>query len=293
MSAPVATPSGVDPRVVVFRVRDEVDVFAVRTDRFLALIDTTGTPAQCRQLLDSLGADLGRTPLVVVNTHADWDHVWGNSAVAGRAPIIAHEAALTRLRSTEAAETLLAKRGGSTRFDEVELVEPTVTFRDSLVLHGGDLTLHLLHTPGHTADHVAVWIPELRLCLAGDAAEDPIPEVTDPTPRDLQLLRRSLSTLLELRPDHVLPSHGETSSPDLLSHNLSYFDTVTERVDALPATELTAELSAELAAADALSGLGFGDCVPAARELAPGQLDFYRMCHRKAVHAAVLQRCAR
>jgi len=275
--APVRIPSGIDPRVDIFRVQDEVDVFVVRTERFVVLVDTTGTPGQCRQILDSIAADLARKPLIVVNTHADWDHVWGNSAVVDRGPIIAHEAAVTRLRAAEASQTLQTKRAGSARFHEVELVEPTVTFRDSLEIHGGDLTLRLLHTPGHTDDHVAVWIPELRLCLAGDAAEDPIPEVTDPTPDNFRSLRESLRKLHDLAPAHVLPSHGETSSPDLLSRNLAYFDTVAERVGALPATDLPTDLP---------SGLAFADCVPAGRELTPGMLDFYRMCHRKAVHAA-------
>jgi glyoxylase-like metal-dependent hydrolase (beta-lactamase superfamily II) len=278
--APVRIPSGIDSRVDIYRVRDEVDVFVVRTERFVVLVDTTGTPGQCRQILDSIAAELARTPLVVVNTHADWDHVWGNSAAIGRGPIVAHEAAVTRLRSTEASRTLGDKRAGSARFDEVSLVEPTVTFRDSLDLRGGDLTLRLRHTPGHTDDHVAVWIPELRLCLAGDAAEDPIPEVTDPTPDNLERLRRSLQDLRDLRPAHVLPSHGETSSPDLLSRNLAYFDTVLERVSAHPALDLTAALP---------SGLTFADCVPAGRELTPAMLDFYAMCHRKAIHAAALR----
>jgi len=283
MSAPtpVRIPSGIDSRVVLFRVQDEVDVFVVRTERFVVLIDTTGTPSQCRHVLDSVAAELARTPLIVVNTHADWDHVWGNSAVVGRGPILAHEAAVTRLRAVEASQALRTKRGGSARFNEVELVEPTVTFRDSLEIHGGDLTLRLLHTPGHTDDHVAVWIPELRLCLAGDAAEDPIPEVTDPTPGNLGRIRRSLQLLHDLRPAYVLPSHGETSSPDLLSRNLAYFATVTERVSAFPAIDPAADLP---------SGLAFADCVPAGRELTPAMFDFYEMCHRKAIRAAALER---
>ncbi len=276
--APIRLPSGIDPRIEIFRVPDEVDVFVVHTRRFTALIDTTGTPSQCRQILEAI-ADPARQ-LIVVNTHADWDHVWGNAAIGDRGPIVAHEAAASRLRSAEATETLQAQRTASERFAEVELAEPTVTFRDSLALHGGDLTLHLLHTPGHTDDHVAVWLPELRTCIAGDAAEDPIPEVTEPTARNLRLLCESLRRLHDLRPEHVLPSHGETSSPELLRRNLAYFTTVAERVRSLPVAE---------PAADTAPGLRFEDCVPEHRELTPAMLEFYRRCHRKAVRATALQ----
>ena len=167
---------GLDPRLRILRAGDEVDAVFVRTERFGALIDTLGTPEQCRRALDLLEADLAGRPLIVVNTHMDWDHFWGNAAVAGRAPILAHAAALERLRDGRAAAELRDKAAAEARFRDVRLVAPTATFAGDLVLHGGDLTLELMHTPGHAPDHLAVWIPEIRTCLAVDAAEDPIPE---------------------------------------------------------------------------------------------------------------------
>ena len=42
-----------------------------------------------------------------------------------------------------------------------------------LLIDGGDLTLALLPTPGHTIDHYALYIPEINTLLAADAAELP------------------------------------------------------------------------------------------------------------------------
>jgi glyoxylase-like metal-dependent hydrolase (beta-lactamase superfamily II) len=270
-----------DPRITVFRVGDEVNTFVVRTERFVVLIDTMSTPQLCQAVLDRMAADLVDRPLMVVNTHADWDHVWGNAAVAGRAPIIAHEAAGHRLRGPEAAATLTDKAAAEDRFADVRLVEPTITFQDSLVLRGGDLTLELLHTPGHTPDHVAVWIPELTLCLIGDAAEDPLPEVTNPVPADLRQLRESLRRMRNLEPATVLPSHGDTTDPGLLTRNLDYFAALTERVNALPAGDLNRPDP---------PGLGFDQCVTSTRALTEGMRAFYTTCHEKAVRASVLER---
>ncbi|MBK3562871.1 MBL fold metallo-hydrolase [Streptomyces sp. MBT62] len=275
-----------DERVALYRVQDEVDAVVVRTERFVALVDTMSTPELCHALLREIDADLGERPLLVINTHADWDHVWGNAAVAGRAPIIAHQTAVDRLRSPRAAADLKTRTEEDSRFAAVRLVEPTLTFTDSLTLNGGDLTLELIHTPGHTDDHIAVWIPQLRLCLAGDAAEDPIPEVTDPTGADLRKLRGSLQRLRALRPLTVLPSHGETTGPELLDDNLAYFARITERVRALPPAEV--EVLGRLDGPEP-AGLSFTECVPTPRQLPDGARDFYEMCHRKAVPATALE----
>ncbi|HZJ49394.1 MAG TPA: MBL fold metallo-hydrolase [Actinomycetota bacterium] len=52
-----------------------------------------------------------------------------------------------------------------------------MTFAGPFRIDGGDLRLDLVETPGHTEDHVSVWIPQLRLLLAGDAVEHPFPHV--------------------------------------------------------------------------------------------------------------------
>lgn len=278
MSLPVVVDHDLDERIVIFRVEDEVDVVAVITERLVALIDTTGTPEGCRTVLDALKGWLERRPLVVVNTHADWDHVWGNNALPGRALLVAHEAAVSRLRSpTDGLATLKAKRAQSDHFDQVTLVEPDVTFTDSLTLHGGDLTLELLHTPGHTTDHVAIWVPELRLCIAGDTAEDPIPEVTEPTAQNFELLRESLLLLRSLGPRQVIPAHGGTTSAEILDRNIAYLDAVAQRVAQLPSSAVASE---------DVEGLTFETCVAPTRELTAREVDFYRASHRKAIAAA-------
>lgn len=223
------TLAGVDPRVRLFRCGHEVDTCAVVTERYVVVVDTMATPALAAGIMDYLGNALTGRGLLVVDTHADWDHAWGNATFAtpgGRypAPIIGHEETRRRLLDPEEEEYLRAKARAEPRFSEVRLVAPTITFTDGLRIDGGDLTLELIPTPGHTPDHVSVWIPELRLALAGDAAERPIPYVNEPG--DLPLLRASLARLAALDPAAVIPCHGGTSDPALLTRNLAYVDTL-------------------------------------------------------------------
>jgi glyoxylase-like metal-dependent hydrolase (beta-lactamase superfamily II) len=225
---------GLDSRIVVVRAGHEVDAVFVKTGRFNVLVDTLATPSLCRQALELLGDHMGDRPLVVVNSHMDWDHVWGNRAV-GAVPIIAHSTAMDRLDDPSARRKLEDMRSLETRFDDVDIIRPTLTFSgDRLVLHGGDMTLELLHTPGHTPDHLAVWIPELHTCLAVDAVEQPIPEVWSRSPHDLRHLCCSLQKIRALNARHIILAHGQTDDPAVVDRNLAYFETMRDLVARLP-----------------------------------------------------------
>ncbi|MBB6219173.1 MBL fold metallo-hydrolase [Rhizobium leguminosarum] len=283
MNAPVelCTYPELDDRIVIVRAGDEVDVVFVRTERFNVLIDTLGTPELCRMALDLLEQKTAARPLIVINSHMDWDHFWGNAAIAGRAPIIAHAAALDRLRDPSAQQILKDKASQESRFRNVELIGPDITFSGSMVLNGGDLTLELIHTPGHTPDHIAVWIPELRICLAVDAVEYPIPEVWSKSAEDLRLIRSSLERIRDLDARLVIPAHGQTSSPSTVTANLAYFEAQAERVDGLSESQLAdGQLSRS-------SGFRLEDFIAIPEGMPADMVTFYRNCHETNLGATV------
>ncbi len=222
--------AGWDRRIHVFRNGSLVDTFLVVTDRFVVMIDTMINPATAEQILAHATASLtdGRQ-LLVVNTHADYDHCWGNQVFAGpharhpapilgsdRSPAIFHEPeSLAFLRQLQAREPDV--------FGAVEPTPPNVLVAGRVEIDGGDLSLRLLPTPGHTVDHLSVYLPEIRTLLAGDAAELPFPAAR--TVAGLPEMRRSLRSLADLRAEVVLYCHApETSGPALLDANLAYFD---------------------------------------------------------------------
>jgi glyoxylase-like metal-dependent hydrolase (beta-lactamase superfamily II) len=273
---------GWDPRVRLFRAGTEVDVFVVMTSRFVVFVDTTATPENAAAIVETMRPALAtRLPLVIA-THADYDHAWGNAAFAGpdaacHAPIVGHRSTYERLRGEHAREQLERMQRAEPRLTHVRLVPPTIVFEDGLRIDGGDLTLELLHTPGHTEDHVAVWIPEIRTLLAGDAAEQPFPAPR--VPEDLPILRASLRRLQGLAPLVVLPCHGGTHDPGLLERNLAYFDHLQHTLAALldagpaPADWRTRQ---DL---DLVVGLPFAE-MPMALDAPPTTLDFYHDMHR-------------
>lgn len=275
--------AGWDPRVLVCRCAPTVDAFIVVTARFVIIVDTLINPATARAMLGFAEPYLtGGSVLLAINTHADWDHCWGNQVFAGPegeapAPILASHRCAEQFRSPEAApllQQMQAREPG--RFDEVRLAPPTLVFDDRMTIAGGDLTLDLFATPGHSPDHVAIHIPEIGMVLAGDAAEFPFPfaRSADTLPQ----LRASLARLAALKPTAALYCHApETSGPGLIADNIAYFDGLEARCRAALARGVPPRPDAG-ADVEALVGSPFAAAVPSPRaaDIPP----FYAEGHR-------------
>jgi glyoxylase-like metal-dependent hydrolase (beta-lactamase superfamily II) len=133
-----------DERVHVFRracadmaefAEMTVDAYAVVSDRYVVICDTLLSPTDMLAVVDwaSDALQAGRE-LLVVNSHADWDHCWGNGYFFESAPIIAHQLCRTRLQSEEARRELADFQSRYALFHDVELTPPTLTFSDRLTI---------------------------------------------------------------------------------------------------------------------------------------------------------------
>lgn len=196
----------------------EVDVRALLViGRYCSvLIDTLLRPSD----LDGIQAIIEShdQPLYIVNSHADWDHWWGNGAFPA-APVVAHQ--LTRQRQLrEGRRQLTAKQRQDDSFAEVVLRPATMTFDGTLQIDLGGVQVELSALPGHVHDQIVAYIPEHRLLFAADAAEDPIPLVTEgpvaPWARALHDWAGRART--------VVPAHGAIGGPELLARNAAYLD---------------------------------------------------------------------
>lgn len=220
---------GWDERILICRNGELVNVFIVVTARFVVIVDTLINPVTAQKLVDYAHPYLAGRQLIVANTHADYDHAWGNQLFTGPgalypAPILAHTLCAAQFDSPEAAPYLAEVQNNEPAiFGPVVLTKPTICFDSTLTVDGGDLTLHLFPTPGHTPDHISVHIPEISTLLVGDAAELPFPSAreTDGLPQ----MRASLAALADMNAQTVLYCHAPPETgPQLLRDNLAYFD---------------------------------------------------------------------
>lgn len=221
---------GWDERILICRCGTLVDVFIIVTERYAIIVDTLIGPATAAQLLAIARPYLDeRRTLLVINTHADWDHCLGNQLFAGAsatfpAPIIASRACAARFAAGAVGSRLARLREAEpARFAAVEPIAPNITFDQRLLIDGGDLTLELFLTPGHTTDHLAIHLPEIDTLLVGDAAERPFPFAHSAA--SLPQLRTTLDQLAALNARTILACHAPPEhEPTLLHDNKAYFD---------------------------------------------------------------------
>ena len=129
--------------------------------------------------LDEVARVAGRVGAVLV-THDHPDHAPGAAAFAGsaKAPLFAF-----RLPGAE-------------------------HLRDGQVVRAGGLELTAIHTPGHSADHVAFHLATEGALFTGDAVLGRGTSFIDPPEGDLTKYLRSLQRMQELEPTTLYPGHG-------------------------------------------------------------------------------------
>lgn len=243
-----------DPRIRVFRrilhglegfEGMEVDAYVVMGEQYIVLLDTLLCPDDVAAVMRAIEPERGTRQLLCVNSHADWDHAWGNGYFVGArgVPILAHEHCRQRLNSEAARQRLAEYQTRTPVFRDVQLVAPTLTFTEQLAIHAGGLTIELLHAPGHCPDQIVAWLPELRLLLAFDAVEMPLPCIRDAA--GVAPMFATLQRLVALDARWVLCSHGKTTSPALVVENLAYVREIERRARALLAQRLPTEAEQE------------------------------------------------
>ena len=177
--------------------------------------------------LDSAGIDPGIVRWAV-NTHCDFDHTGGNGALKVALPHVRIMAHRLDQGLTEDVQRLIDERYGEFRatdgFDDPP--ETTAYLRSvtdlvplDAVLSGGEefdlggRSVRILHVPGHSPGHVAVFDPSNRAVAIGDATLGTTVPFADgraafpPTYRDVGPYVASIETLRTLDVDLVLTAH--------------------------------------------------------------------------------------
>ncbi|MHB1527652.1 MAG: MBL fold metallo-hydrolase [Candidatus Dormibacteria bacterium] len=186
--------------------------FLVVGDESALLVDTGCSPVNGRRLRARVQSLTSR-PLLVVNTHAHWDHCFGNAAFDPML-IWGHRLCASSLRATgeEQKRTVAASLMAAQPTLAEEVATAPIVLPNELVdveaeISLGQLEVHLIHPgPAHTDHDLAVWVPAHRVLIAGDILEEGGP----PSFEDSYPIHwpEALSQLLALDPVLLLPGHG-------------------------------------------------------------------------------------
>jgi glyoxylase-like metal-dependent hydrolase (beta-lactamase superfamily II) len=195
----------------------DVNVSVVGGERGLLVVDTHGSAAAAREVVDDVRR-LGAGDVIgIVNTHWHFDHTFGNvtfRSAYGPIPIHAHENAATELEQwgarTKQRYVDDPDDPHSADVIDTEIVLPDHTFSSARVLDLGDRAVELVYPGrGHTSGDLVVRVPDADALLAGDLVEESGPPYfnDDCWPMEWPL---SLDIVLGLTgaASVVVPGHG-------------------------------------------------------------------------------------
>ena len=147
----------------------------VGTDAILA-VEARATPVMARRWIDVIRAEVSDLPFSdLVLTHYHAVRTLGASAFGARR-IVAH-VMTRRLIEERGVEDWASEHGRMPRlFEGAETIPgltfPTDTFDTSMTLDLGNRRVELRHLGrGHTSGDLVVWLPDERICFAGDLVE--------------------------------------------------------------------------------------------------------------------------
>ncbi len=168
-----------------------------------AIAIDTATP--CVDWLTQTLAERGWTLKLIVSTHRHWDHIGDNAAVADStgAQIAAHT--LDR-HGLEDPQLNMAPF-------PIPPSVPAIDLAEGSEIRFGEITLEVLHTPGHTEGSVCLVTKSERLVLTGDTLFAGGWGRTDLPGGSEEQIIESLARLSGMEDDlRVLPGHGDGST---------------------------------------------------------------------------------
>lgn len=196
-----------------------------------------------------------------INSHCDFDHTGGNGALKQALPDVEILAHRLDQALTEDVQRLIDERYGEFReLDGFDDPPETTAYLRSVsdlipldrVLDGGEVfdlggrSVRVLHVPGHSPGHVAVWDEANRTLAIGDATlGDTVPfadgrAAFPPTYRDTDPYLASIATFRALNPELLLTAHYPLYAGPEVAEFLDLSERYTHQVDDVIMTELAA-----------------------------------------------------
>ena len=243
----------------------DVNAFVLETEHFVFLIDNAVGSAKTTIRKALKGTALDRKKLMVLNTHAHWDHSSLNGYLKEQygATILGHPKAL-ELCDKEKQYEVVYNRYADFRPSESSVYWEEFAYPaapDSF-LHGGEcieddgFKLHVIYTPGHSDDALSFYEENSGLLFAGDAVQGNGFDGNSPYYCDAEAYITSLQKLLPLKPKSIFCGHGmvqgEAEADAFLKLSVEKFEAIDNAIreelkKAEPGAQLFPGLATDLA----------------------------------------------
>ena len=148
----------------------------------------------------------------IVNTHAHFDHIGGNSLFKN-AKVLIHEKDAPVLEEGNSRASCAVFFNSNLPKSRVD-----VRLKDSDTIKAGGVKLKVLHTPGHTEGSICLLDARNKILFTGDTLFSDSYGRTDLIGGSAEEMKSSLKKLSALEIDKILPGHGAIVSKNGAEH---------------------------------------------------------------------------
>ncbi len=208
----------INDTILKLYVDDFVNLVAFIGPEGVLLVDT-GFDESSEQVKSILKEHGGENIEYIINTHSDYDHIAGNSALRGNAMVLAHTQCKSQLIE-------YADPDYDIPFDKAlfQGAYPTVTFEEPVTLYfNGDEIQVIPLTGGHTDEDVIVYFKKSGVVCLGDMiSPGSFPVVKLNNGGNAHALVENVERLISLFPEDVtfIVGHGaETTVKELRTYH--------------------------------------------------------------------------
>ncbi|MCS5714246.1 MBL fold metallo-hydrolase [Herbiconiux sp. CPCC 205716] len=193
----------------------DVSVGAIVGPTGVTVIDTRNNPEEGDEILRDVVERFRKPVVAAINTHAHYDHTFGNERFAAHGVGIYGHVLIPRHFEQHEAPRLAAVQADPTREPDkhwagVHLTPPTILVDAPLTIDPGERMIELLPIEaGHTDTDLAVHVPDAGVWFLGDVLEESGPPMFGSGSFPLEwpaALRSVLGRVGE--EDVIVPGHG-------------------------------------------------------------------------------------
>ncbi|MFD1739039.1 MBL fold metallo-hydrolase [Bacillus salitolerans] len=141
-------------------------------------------------------------PMIVINTHYHWDHIWGNGSFEN-CTIISHKLCREMIESNW--EDMMKTSQQFIRGDTTQCL-PNMTFENELYFPEDQI--RIMYTPGHTVDSISVLDEAEKVLHVGDNVGDSLEQLIPSLKVEKEVYMNTLLKYRELDFDTCVSGHN-------------------------------------------------------------------------------------
>lgn len=193
----------------------DINIQLIRGEKNNYIIDTGLGSLNIQPVINDIKLD--SKPIIIINTHYHWDHIWGNGAFEN-STIVSHK--LCRKMIELNWDEMIEKNRKHIQ-GEVTMCLPNITFDNELYFPEDNI--RLIYTPGHTIDSISVLDEIDNVIHIGDNIGESMDELIPSLYCEKEYYRSSLLKYREMDFEVCVSGHHTVVKKPIIEEILSRF----------------------------------------------------------------------